>query len=217
MRRRACRWLCSRAGRDIAARSGLILVDTKFEFGLDDTGRITLADEILTPDSSRYWLAASYAERRGRGEEPGKPGQGVLKVVDRRPLRPLQPADPADSRRHIGRIQPGNISRCSKPSPVRASCRRPSASRSSSASKEIWRLFWGLKRFRDPGTDKTQTSSTGVPARGIDHTGGDTRATAVSSGMGRRDAGVERAMANYFMSHCPCSGEAGNSVLIRKN
>jgi phosphoribosylaminoimidazole-succinocarboxamide synthase len=57
-------------GREIAARSGLILVDTKFEFGLDAAGKITLADEILTPDSSRYWQAASYAARHARGEEP---------------------------------------------------------------------------------------------------------------------------------------------------
>jgi phosphoribosylaminoimidazole-succinocarboxamide synthase len=57
-------------GRDIAGRNGLILVDTKFEFGVDADGRITLADEILTPDSSRYWLASSYPERHARGEEP---------------------------------------------------------------------------------------------------------------------------------------------------
>jgi phosphoribosylaminoimidazole-succinocarboxamide synthase len=57
-------------GRDIAARHGLILVDTKYEFGLDAEGRITLADEIHTPDSSRYWLAESYLNRHHRGEEP---------------------------------------------------------------------------------------------------------------------------------------------------
>ncbi|MDR3437316.1 phosphoribosylaminoimidazolesuccinocarboxamide synthase [Telmatospirillum sp.] len=57
-------------GREIAAKNGLILVDTKFEFGTDADGRITLADEILTPDSSRYWKAASYADRHQRGEEP---------------------------------------------------------------------------------------------------------------------------------------------------
>ena len=57
-------------GREIAARNGLILVDTKFEFGLDGDGRITLADEILTPDSSRYWRAAGMTERTARGEEP---------------------------------------------------------------------------------------------------------------------------------------------------
>jgi phosphoribosylaminoimidazole-succinocarboxamide synthase len=57
-------------GREIAAKNGLILVDTKFEFGVDAEGRITLADEILTPDSSRYWKADSYAARHGQGEEP---------------------------------------------------------------------------------------------------------------------------------------------------
>jgi len=57
-------------GRDIAAGRGLILVDTKYEFGLDEAGRVTLADEIHTPDSSRWWLAASYAERFARDEDP---------------------------------------------------------------------------------------------------------------------------------------------------
>jgi phosphoribosylaminoimidazole-succinocarboxamide synthase len=57
-------------GREIAARHGLILVDTKFEFGLDPEGRITLADEILTPDSSRYWRAENYPARHAKGEEP---------------------------------------------------------------------------------------------------------------------------------------------------
>ncbi|MBU3741542.1 MAG: phosphoribosylaminoimidazolesuccinocarboxamide synthase [Candidatus Kapabacteria bacterium] len=50
-------------GRDVAAK-GLILADTKFEFGLLDDGSVILIDEALTPDSSRYWLAADY--------EPGK-------------------------------------------------------------------------------------------------------------------------------------------------
>jgi phosphoribosylaminoimidazole-succinocarboxamide synthase len=57
-------------GREIAARNGLILVDTKFEFGLDENGQIILADEILTPDSSRYWKADTYEERLAAGEEP---------------------------------------------------------------------------------------------------------------------------------------------------
>jgi len=57
-------------GREIAARNGLILVDTKYEFGLDGDGHITLADEIHTPDSSRYWHASSYAERLAAGKEP---------------------------------------------------------------------------------------------------------------------------------------------------
>ena len=57
-------------GREIAADNGLILVDTKYEFGLDADGRITLADEILTPDSSRYWIADTYAGRMNKGQEP---------------------------------------------------------------------------------------------------------------------------------------------------
>ncbi len=57
-------------GREIAATRGLILVDTKFEFGLDENGEVCLADEILTPDSSRFWLADSYAERLANGQDP---------------------------------------------------------------------------------------------------------------------------------------------------
>ena len=57
-------------GREIAADNGLILVDTKYEFGLDPAGRITLADEIHTPDSSRFWIAASYPDRLATGNEP---------------------------------------------------------------------------------------------------------------------------------------------------
>jgi phosphoribosylaminoimidazole-succinocarboxamide synthase len=57
-------------GRRLAAKQGLILVDTKYEFGTDPEGRIVLADEIHTPDSSRYWFAASYGERFARGERP---------------------------------------------------------------------------------------------------------------------------------------------------
>ncbi len=57
-------------GRELAAKRGLILVDTKFEFGLDENGEVCLADEILTPDSSRYWLADSYQDKLAAGENP---------------------------------------------------------------------------------------------------------------------------------------------------
>lgn len=53
-------------GAGIAARAGLILADTKFEFGVDATGRIHLMDEVLTPDSSRYWPAQGYAPGRAQ-------------------------------------------------------------------------------------------------------------------------------------------------------
>jgi phosphoribosylaminoimidazole-succinocarboxamide synthase len=52
------------AASDIAATKGIIIADTKFEFGLDADGTLTLMDEVLTPDSSRFWPAESYAEGR---------------------------------------------------------------------------------------------------------------------------------------------------------
>ena len=57
-------------GQAMAQERGLILADTKYEFGTDASGQIILADEIHTPDSSRYWFAASYADRFARGERP---------------------------------------------------------------------------------------------------------------------------------------------------
>jgi phosphoribosylaminoimidazole-succinocarboxamide synthase len=59
-----------RRGQDVAAGAGLILVDTKYEFGLTDDGQLLLIDEVHTPDSSRYWVAATYEERLAAGEEP---------------------------------------------------------------------------------------------------------------------------------------------------
>lgn len=57
-------------GQEIAARQGLILVDTKYEFGVDETGALCLADEIHTPDSSRYWIADTYDARFAAGQDP---------------------------------------------------------------------------------------------------------------------------------------------------
>jgi phosphoribosylaminoimidazole-succinocarboxamide synthase len=57
-------------GQAMAAKRGLILADTKYEFGLDPEGRIVLADEIHTPDSSRFWRADSYPDRFERGLRP---------------------------------------------------------------------------------------------------------------------------------------------------
>jgi len=57
-------------GQIMARERGLILADTKYEFGTDKDGRIVLADEIHTPDSSRYWLAGSYEGRFVKGEKP---------------------------------------------------------------------------------------------------------------------------------------------------
>lgn len=57
-------------GQQLAADNGLILVDTKYEFGLGDDGALVLIDEIHTPDSSRYWQLQSYAARIAAGAEP---------------------------------------------------------------------------------------------------------------------------------------------------
>ena len=57
-------------GVELARQRGLIFVDTKYEFGEDSEGNLIVCDEVNTPDSSRYWLLDSYAERHARGEEP---------------------------------------------------------------------------------------------------------------------------------------------------
>lgn len=57
-------------GQQLARRGGLILVDTKYEFGLAPDGALMLIDEIHTPDSSRFWIAATYADRIAAGQEP---------------------------------------------------------------------------------------------------------------------------------------------------
>ena len=57
-------------GQAVARQAGLILVDTKYEFGRAPDGRVLLIDEVHTPDSSRFWQAGSYAERFTAGQEP---------------------------------------------------------------------------------------------------------------------------------------------------
>ncbi|HLC75100.1 MAG TPA: phosphoribosylaminoimidazolesuccinocarboxamide synthase [Candidatus Nanoarchaeia archaeon] len=59
-------------GQEICARQGIILVDTKYEFGVDEKGEIVLIDEIHTPDSSRFWFADSYGELFALGKEQRK-------------------------------------------------------------------------------------------------------------------------------------------------
>ena len=78
--------LCARSfavfarGQEIAARHGLILVDTKYEFGIDENGTITIADEIHTPDSSRYWRADSYEQKFAAGAEPDSLDKEFLRL-----------------------------------------------------------------------------------------------------------------------------------------
>ena len=77
-------------GQEEAAKRGLILVDTKYEFGRDANGVIRLIDEIHTPDSSRFWLEDSYPERFAAGENPENIDQGILTALVRGSLRSLQ-------------------------------------------------------------------------------------------------------------------------------
>jgi len=84
-----------RFGHDRAKQAGMILADTKFEFGTDATGRLFLIDEVLTPDSSRYWPADSYAPNQS---PPSYDKQFVrdhlLKLAwDQKPPGPRLPAD----------------------------------------------------------------------------------------------------------------------------
>ena len=58
-----------KGGTEIAASRGLILVDTKYEFGKTKEGKIVLIDEIHTPDSSRYFYADGYQQRQNNGEQ----------------------------------------------------------------------------------------------------------------------------------------------------
>jgi phosphoribosylaminoimidazole-succinocarboxamide synthase len=66
-------------GQAMAAERGLILVDTKYEFGTDASGNILIADEIHTPDSSRYWIAEGYAEAFEAGTRPPSFDKDVIR------------------------------------------------------------------------------------------------------------------------------------------
>lgn len=66
-------------GQEICDKAGIILVDTKYEFGLEKSGKLMLIDEIHTPDSSRYWIESTYKKRFLAGEEP--------ESYDKEPLR----------------------------------------------------------------------------------------------------------------------------------
>src|SRR5262245_37582071 len=73
-------------GQEVAARQGLILVDTKYEFGIDENDQLVLIDEIHTPDSSRFWQHASYEERFKKGEEPQYFDKEFLRASERNPF-----------------------------------------------------------------------------------------------------------------------------------
>jgi phosphoribosylaminoimidazole-succinocarboxamide synthase len=67
-------------GQALASERGLILADTKYEFGVDAEGVIRLADEIHTPDSSRYWRADTYLQRLAAGQSPDSFDKDVIRA-----------------------------------------------------------------------------------------------------------------------------------------
>ncbi len=84
-----------RFGHDRAAQAGMILADTKFEFGTDAAGQVVLIDEVLTPDSSRYWPADAYAPGRSPPSYDKQFVRDHLLAIkwDQRPPAPRLPAD----------------------------------------------------------------------------------------------------------------------------
>jgi phosphoribosylaminoimidazole-succinocarboxamide synthase len=87
-------------GTKIADKNGLILVDTKYEFGIDSAGKIILIDEVHTPDSSRYWIKESYKARMAAGQEPENIDKEFLRLWFKANCKPYEdavlPEAPAD-------------------------------------------------------------------------------------------------------------------------
>ena len=136
-------------GREIARERGLILVDTKYEFGFDPRGGIVLADEVHTPDSSRYWLAGSYGRRFAAGEPPETLDKDfVRRWVAARcdPYRDPIPEIPATS----SSKPRASISRYSKPSRESASSCPTPPFPPSPASAPISPPFSERRRIGDP-------------------------------------------------------------------
>jgi phosphoribosylaminoimidazole-succinocarboxamide synthase len=69
-------------GRDVAEQSDIILADTKFEFGFDKNGELLIIDEVLTPDSSRFWPKESYGVGRGQPSLDKQPIRDWLETLD---------------------------------------------------------------------------------------------------------------------------------------
>ena len=68
-------------GRTIATAAGLVLVDTKYEFGIDENDRLTVIDEVHTPDSSRYWRESNLKQRLDAGLEPENLDKEVIRLA----------------------------------------------------------------------------------------------------------------------------------------
>ncbi len=90
-----------RRGSELAAKAGIILADTKFEFGTDATGRLHLIDEALTPDSSRYWPLDGYAPGRSQPSFDKQFTRDWLETQpwDKKPPAPRLPREVAEGTR----------------------------------------------------------------------------------------------------------------------
>jgi len=90
-----------RAAADYAREHGIIIADTKFEFGVDGAGKLVLADEVLTPDSSRFWPAAEYGTGRGQPSFDKQFVRDYLESIgwDKQPPVPELPAEIVDGTR----------------------------------------------------------------------------------------------------------------------
>ena len=97
-------------GVELGAEAGLILADTKYEFGLTADGELILIDEVHTPDSSRWWVAATYDERLAAGDEPESLDKEVVRrafaAIGYKGDGPVPSVDPdvwtATTQRYIG-------------------------------------------------------------------------------------------------------------------
>ena len=119
-------------GQQIAAEAGLVLVDTKYEFGLDADGMLTIIDEVHTPDSSRYWRASTVEERRAVGDEPENLDKEYVRLAYVRDGYD-KVSEPWPLPEHLAWKPPASIRRPTPPSPGERSSRRdippPSGSR----------------------------------------------------------------------------------------
>jgi phosphoribosylaminoimidazole-succinocarboxamide synthase len=81
-------------GREVAERAGIILADTKFEFGTLDDGTLVLIDEVMTPDSSRFWPRETYAVGRGQPSLDKQPVRDFLEALVKEGLWNKEPPPP---------------------------------------------------------------------------------------------------------------------------
>ena len=120
-------------GTALAAGRGLILADTKYEFGTDADGRIALADEIHTPDSSRYWKAASFPARFESGEKPESFDKDFVRSWSPPAATPTPTRSPR-SPPNSSTPPPASTSRPTRPSPATPSSRLPNPRSTASAA-----------------------------------------------------------------------------------